>query len=149
MIEETIDHHTSIEHAASDTSSDEVYKGVMGGRSKGVFNGKVVVKKNICNVEASQNSNNLLLSEVADINTKPELEIYSDDVRCAHGATVGQLDSDFIFYLRTRGISERDARDMLVEAFIDDALSTIPVSSVRDEVNKIIRTTKTNQVNIK
>jgi len=149
MREETIDHHTSIEHAASNTFSDEIYKGVMGGKSKGVFNGKVVVNKNICGVEASQNSNNLLLSEVADINTKPELEIYSDDVRCAHGATVGELDSDSIFYLRTRGISEKDAKHMLVEAFVDEALSKIPVPSVQDEVKKVIRTARINQVNLK
>ena len=149
MNEETIDHHTSVEHAASNTFSDEVYKGVMGGKSKGVFNGKVVVNKNISGVKASQNSNNLLLSEIADINTKPELEIYSDDVRCAHGATVGELDSDSIFYLRARGISEKDARQMLVEAFIDDALSKIPVPSVQDEVKKIIRTARINEANIK
>ena len=136
--DELIDHHTTIEHAASETNSNEVYKGVMGGKSKGVFNGKVLVEENIHHVKASQNSNNILLSDVAEINTKPELEIYSDDVSCAHGATVGQLDADSIFYLRARGIPEIVAKKMLVEAFLEEALSQLPLESVKTEVMKII-----------
>ncbi len=136
--DELIDHHTTIEHAASETNSNEVYKGVMSGKSKGVFNGKVLVEENIYHVKASQSSNNLLLSDVAEINTKPELEIYSDDVSCAHGATVGQLDADSIFYLRARGIPEKTAKKILVEAFLDEALSQLPVKSVKTEVMKII-----------
>ena len=88
--------------------------------------------------KASQNSNNLLLSDVAEINTKPELEIYSDDVTCAHGATVGQLDADSIFYLRARGIPEKTAKKILVEAFLEEALSHLPVESVITEVMQII-----------
>ena len=110
----------------------------MSGKSKGVFNGKVLVEENIYHVKASQSSNNLLLSDVAEINTKPELEIYSDDVSCAHGATVGQLDADSIFYLRARGIPEKTAKKILVEAFLDEALSQLPVESVKTEVMKII-----------
>ncbi len=136
--EELIDHHTTIEHNASKTNSNEVYKGVMGRKSKGVFNGKVLVKENIFDVKASQNSNNLLLSDIAEINTKPELEIYSDDVSCAHGATVGQLDADSIFYLRARGISEKQAKRILIEAFIDEALSRLPVESIKMRVKEII-----------
>ena len=141
--DELIDHHTTIEHAASETNSNEVYKGVMGGKSKGVFNGKVLVEENIHHVKASQNSNNLLLSDVAEINTKPELEIYSDDVTCAHGATVGQLDADSIFYLRSRGIPEKVAKQILVEAFLEEALSQLPVESVKMKVMKIISKSNT------
>ena len=141
--DELIDHHTTIEHAASETNSNEVYKGVMGGKSKGVFNGKVLVEENIHHVKASQNSNNLLLSDVAEINTKPELEIYSDDVTCAHGATVGQLDADSIFYLRSRGIPEKVAKQILIEAFLEEALSQLPVESVKMKVMKIISKSNT------
>ena len=94
-------------------------------------------------MKASQNSNNLLLSDVAEINTKPELEIYSDDVSCAHGATVGQLDADSIFYLRARGIPEIVAKKMLVEAFLEEAIYQLPLESVKTEVMKIINKSNT------
>src|SRR4029077_16583443 len=98
-----IDNHTRIDHAKPHCRSVESYKGILDGKATGVFNGKVIVRKDAQKSDAEQTSKNLLLSETATINTKPELEIYADDVKCTHGATVGQLDPDAIFYLRSRG----------------------------------------------
>lgn len=121
---ETIaDHHTAIFHNSEHTKSSELYRGVINDRGLGVFNGKVVVSKSISQISATQHNNNLLLSELASANTKPELQIYSDDVRCAHGATVGQLDSESLFYLRSRGIAEQQAQMLLIKGFIEEILS--------------------------
>ena len=121
---ETIaDHHTAIFHNSEHTKSSELYRGVINDKGLGVFNGKVVVSESISQISATQHNNNLLLSELASANTKPELQIYSDDVRCAHGATVGQLDSESLFYLRSRGIAEQQAQMLLIKGFIEEILS--------------------------
>ncbi|NND60529.1 MAG: Fe-S cluster assembly protein SufD [Gammaproteobacteria bacterium] len=126
------DNHTRIDHDAADTNSDEVYHGVLGGRARGVFNGKVIVRQDSQRVNANQSNRNLLLSGTAEIDTKPELEIYADDVRCSHGATVGQLDDEALFYLRSRGIGERTARALLTFAFAEEVVRDIEVDAVRD-----------------
>lgn len=129
--EQHIDHHTRIDHRASHTSSDEVYKGIADGNGRGVFNGKIVVHPGTEKIVATQASNNLLLSSDAEIDTKPELEIYADDLRCAHGATVGQLDDDALFYLRARGVPEAEARALLTYGFVQASLATIPVPELQ------------------
>lgn len=126
-----IDHHTRINHMVGNTHSSENYKGIADGNGRGVFNGKIFVAQDAQKIEALQSSKNLLLSDAAEIDTKPELEIYADDVKCAHGATVGQLDSDSFFYLRSRGIDEQTARSMLTFAFAADIAADIQIDSLR------------------
>lgn len=125
------DHHTRVDHAMPNCTSKEMYKGILDGRSRAVFNGKVVVHENAQQTDAQQSNDNLLLSAGAEIDTKPELEIYADDVKCAHGATIGQMDEDQVFYLRTRGLAEADARSALTFAFAGDVLGRIPLPAVR------------------
>ena len=125
------DFHTRIDHAVPHSTSNEYYKGVLDGRARGVFNGKVVVAPHAQKTDSRQKNDNLLLSEHAEINTKPELEIYADDVKCAHGATVGQIRPEALFYLRSRGLDEAGARALLVFAFADDILQRIPLPPVR------------------
>jgi Fe-S cluster assembly protein SufD len=130
------DHHTVIDHASPDCSSHQFYNGIMGGAGKGVFNGKIFVRKDAQKTDAKQTSRNLLLSDDATIDAKPQLEIFADDVKCTHGATVGQLDEDSVFYLRARGIGEADARQMLVHGFaqqVYDRISNIPVRTYIDK----------------
>ena len=126
-----IDHHTIIDHSVGDTHSEELYRGILDDRGRGVFNGKVIVRKDAQRISAQQTSNNLLLSAQAEIDTKPELEIYADDVICAHGATVGELDHAALFYLKSRGISEQDARALLTYAFAQKVVENIPLEGVR------------------
>ncbi len=126
-----IDHHTLIDHEVADTHSEELYRGILDDRGRGVFNGKVIVRKDAQHISAQQTSNNLLLSAQAEIDTKPELEIYADDVSCAHGATVGELDSAALFYLRSRGMNEQDARALLTYAFAQKVVENIPLEGVR------------------
>jgi Fe-S cluster assembly protein SufD len=130
-----VDNHTSIDHAKPHCSSHEVYKGVLDGKSKGVFNGKIIVRPDAQKTDAKQTNKNLLLSADAVIDTKPQLQIYADDVKCTHGATVGQLDKDAIFYLRSRGIGQEDARNMLTYAFANDILSRIKIDEVRTHLD--------------
>ena len=120
-----LDAHTFIDHAAPHTTSAEDYRGVADGRGRGVFNGKVIVRPDAQKVDARQSSRNLLLSPTAEIDTKPELEIYANDVKCSHGATTGQLDAAALFYLRSRGVSESDARAMLIRAFAESILTSV------------------------
>jgi len=120
-----VDNHTTIVHSAAHCASRETYKGVLDQRARAVFHGRVTVAKGAQKTDATQANNNLLLSRGAEIDTKPQLEIYADDVKCAHGATVGQLDADALFYLRARGIDARAARRMLTFAFANDILATI------------------------
>ncbi|PJA31758.1 MAG: Fe-S cluster assembly protein SufD, partial [Zetaproteobacteria bacterium CG_4_9_14_3_um_filter_53_7] len=126
-----IDHHTRIEHNAPHCISRENYRSVLDGRSHGVFNGKIVVGVGAVKTDSAQNNANLLLSANAEIDTKPELEIYNDDVKCAHGVTVGQLDKNQLFYLKSRGISEEEARQMLTFAFADEILAKMGSQPVR------------------
>lgn len=118
-----IDHHTIIEHEKEHCTSNELYKGILSGKSTAVFNGRIHVHKAAQKTDAIQSNQNLLLSDNAIIHTKPELEIYADDVKCTHGATIGQLDEKGIFYLRARGIKREDAQKMMMRAYIGEVLS--------------------------
>ncbi len=119
------DVHTLANHAASDTKSDELFKGIIGGTARGVFNGKVLVPKGVSNIDANQINRNLLVSMGAEIDTKPELQIDSDAVKCSHGATIGQLDQQALFYLQSRGIAEMRAKQMLTEGFMVECLEQV------------------------
>ena len=125
------DFHTRIAHNVPHCTSNEFYKGVLDGRSRGVFNGKIYVAPHAQKTDSMQKNDNLLLSPHAEADTKPELEIYADDVKCAHGATVGQLRDESIFYFRSRGIDEHTARTLLVFAFADEVLRRMPLEAVR------------------
>ena len=127
-----MDHQTRIDHAAPHTTSHELYKGLAGGDGRGVFRGQVLVRKHAQKIAARQASHNLLLSPLAEIDTKPELEIYADDVTCAHGATVGQLDDAALFYLRSRGIAEAEARALLVFAFTQEVVEQVAFEPLRN-----------------
>lgn len=136
--EQLIDNHTTIDHAKPNCNSWEVYKSVLSGRSRGVFNGKIFVRKDAQKTDAKQTNKTLLLSDEATIDTKPQLEIFADDVKCTHGATVGQLDEQQVFYLRSRGIGEHDARDILTFAFADEVVGHVSIEAVRDRLEQII-----------
>lgn len=121
-----VDHHTTIHHALPDCASKQDYKGILRGNSRAVFNGKVIVARDAQHTAAQQQNKNLLLSPKAEINTKPQLEIFADDVQCSHGATVGQLDEEALFYLATRGIDRLAASQYLIQAFAQDNLALMP-----------------------
>ena len=127
-----IDHQTRIEHVEPNCYSRELYKGILDGASHGVFNGKVYVHPEAQKTDGKQTNNTLLLSERAQIDTKPQLEIFADDVKCTHGATVGRLDETSLFYMKSRGITARTARDLLTYAFAADVLETIELAEVRE-----------------
>lgn len=131
-----IDNHTALDHAAPHAASYEIYKGILDGTSSAVFNGKIFVRKDAQRTDAKQTNKNLVLSEGATINTKPELQILADDVRCTHGATVGQLDEEAFFYLRTRGIRTTEARDLLIYAFARDVIERIGIPSVGEYLER-------------
>ncbi|HEX6927744.1 MAG TPA: Fe-S cluster assembly protein SufD, partial [Gammaproteobacteria bacterium] len=133
-----VDNHLDVRHVAPRTTSSQFYRAVLDGRSRGVFNGRVHVAKDAQKIDASQASNNLLLSKLAEIDTKPELEIYADDVKCSHGATVGQLDENMLFYLRSRGIDAETARGLLIFAFADDVIRRIGLPEVRAYVEDAV-----------
>ena len=126
-----LDNHTTIVHAAPETRSDEAFRGIIGDRGRGVFNGKVVVRPKAQRIDARQSNDNLLLGAHAEIDAKPELEIYADDVKCSHGTTVGELDPDHLFYLRTRGIDDDAARQILTTAFAASVLERVRDESLR------------------
>jgi Fe-S cluster assembly protein SufD len=127
-----IDNHTTIDHAKPHCGSHEVYKGILGGTSRAVFNGKIIVRQDAQKTDAKQTNRALLLTDGATINTKPQLEIFADDVKCTHGAAIGQLDDDAIFYLRARGLNYAEARDMLIHAFAAQVLDGVRVQPLRD-----------------
>jgi len=133
-----VDHHTSVDHAAPHCSSTELYKGILGGSATGVFNGKVLVRNEGQQTDAHQLNKNLLLSEAATINTKPQLEIFADDVKCSHGATTGRLDEDAIFFLRARAIDEPAARRLLTRAFANEIVGRIDVAGLRERVEETV-----------
>jgi Fe-S cluster assembly protein SufD len=118
--------------------SHEVYKGILGGRARAVFNGKIVVRPDAQKTDAKQTNRALLLTDDAQINTKPQLEIFADDVKCTHGAAIGQLDEDAMFYLRARGIDDWSARVMLIHAFAGDVLDRISAEPVRTAAMKAV-----------
>ncbi len=119
-------------------TSHELYKGILDGRAKGVFNGRIKVRPDAQKTDAKQTNKTLLLSDEAQVNTKPQLEIFANDVKCTHGATVGQLNPDALFYLRARGIGEADARSLLVRAFAMDVLSRMRLEPVREELDRVL-----------
>jgi Fe-S cluster assembly protein SufD len=129
-----VDNHTTIDHAKPHCDSHEVYKGILAGRAQGVFNGKIMVRPDAQKTDAKQTNRALLLSDAAQINTKPQLEIFADDVKCTHGAAVGQLDEDAIFYLRSRGLDLAQARTVLIQAFAGDILSRIRLEPLREQL---------------
>jgi Fe-S cluster assembly protein SufD len=129
-----VDNHTIIDHAKAHCSSREVYKGVLDGKSQGVFNGKIIVRQDAQKTDSKQSNKNLLLSEDAIINTKPQLEIFADDVKCTHGATVGQIDPEAVFYLRSRGIAVQEAKKLLTYAFANDVMERIKFQPLRERL---------------
>jgi Fe-S cluster assembly protein SufD len=133
-----IDNHTVVDHKVSHCDSNELYKGVIDDNSTAVFNGKVYVRENAQKINAFQSNGNVLLSDNATINSKPELEIYADDVKCSHGSTTGQLDEDAVFYLRARGLSEKSARRLLVSAFIQEVLENIENEAFLESIENIL-----------
>jgi Fe-S cluster assembly protein SufD len=136
--QQLIDNHTFIDHAQPNCASHELYKGILDGKGKGVFNGKILVRQDAQKTDAKQTNKTLLLSDDATINTKPQLEIYADDVKCTHGATVGQLDDESIFYLRSRGIGLQEARQLLTFAFANDIINRIQIESLRDKLEQTL-----------
>ena len=133
-----VDNHTTMVHQAENCTSNELYKGVLEQRSRAVFHGRIKVAPGAQKTDAQQANNTLLLSRDAEIDTKPQLEIYADDVKCSHGATIGQLDEDSMFYLRTRGIDEADARTLLTYAFVNEVLNQIDIEPLRDVLEKTL-----------
>ena len=127
-----IDNHTRVDHRVGPATSAEEYRGILGGRSRCVFNGKAVVHSGADGTDADQSNHNLLLSPNAEVDTKPELEIYADDVKCSHGATVGQLDRSSLFYLRSRGLDEEQATQVLTRAFASVIAGQIPIAGCRE-----------------
>jgi Fe-S cluster assembly protein SufD len=129
------DHHTVVDHAQPRCESHEFYHGVLDGRARGVFNGKILVRQDAQKTNAKQTNRNLLLSDEAVVHTKPQLEIFADDVKCTHGATVGQMDEEALFYLRSRGIGLEHARRIMIRAFASDVVDRIPLEPVRAHLN--------------
>jgi len=127
-----VDNHTTIDHAKPHCGSHEIYKGILGGTARAVFNGKIIVRQDAQKTDAKQTNRALLLTDGATINTKPQLEIFADDVKCTHGAAIGQLDDDAIFYLRARGLTFSEARDMLIHAFAGDILARVQIAPLHD-----------------
>jgi Fe-S cluster assembly protein SufD len=123
-------------HASPNCSSHQLYKGILGGRSKAVFNGRIIVDQDAQKTDANQSNRNLLLSENAVVNSNPQLEIFADDVRCTHGSTVGQLDEEAVFYLRSRGINRDAAVRLLTFAFGGEILDRIPVTALRESLQE-------------
>ena len=133
-----VDFHTNVEHAAPRCESNEYYKGIAGGRGRGVFNGRIHVHPDAQKTEAHQTNRNLLLSRNAEIDTKPQLEIHADDVKCSHGATIGQLDEQMLFYMRSRGIPESAARGMLTYGFARDVVDRIARPELREMIGATV-----------
>ena len=136
--EQLVDHHTAVHHKTPNCESYQNYKGIYKDKSHGVFNGKVFVDKIAQKTNAYQQNNNVLLDEGATIDTKPQLEIFADDVKCSHGCTVGQLNNDALFYLRARGISKKEAQALLLYAFANDAMQNIDIEPLKAKVSKLL-----------
>ena len=136
--EQHVDHNTLIHHKEPNCTSHQDYKGIYGGQSVGVFNGRVLVEKEAQKTNAFQANNNVLISDKASINTKPQLEIFADDVRCSHGCTIGQLDNNALFYLRSRGIPEKEATALMMFGFANKVLTSVQNQEIKSMINKII-----------
>lgn len=133
-----VDHNTLVHHIEPNCESHQDYKGIYDDKSVGVFNGKVLVEKEAQKTNAFQSNNNILVSDKATINSKPQLEIFADDVACSHGCTIGQLDEDAMFYLKSRGIPAKEARALLMYAFANNVLSSVKIPELQKRVNKLI-----------
>ena len=135
-----VDHSTLVHHIEPNCESHQDYKGIFGDNATGVFNGKVVVNKEAQKTNAFQSNNNILLDDKATINTKPQLEIFADDVKCSHGCTIGQLDENAMFYLRSRGIPQKEAKALLMYAFANNVLESVKIPEIKQRINKLIAT---------
>ncbi|MFC5047803.1 Fe-S cluster assembly protein SufD [Aquimarina hainanensis] len=133
-----VDHNTLVHHIEPNCESHQDYKGIFDEKSTGVFNGQVIVNKEAQKTNAFQSNNNILLSDKASINSKPQLEIFADDVKCSHGCTIGQLDENALFYMRSRGIGEREARALLMYAFANNVLESVKIPQLKSRINKLI-----------
>jgi len=133
-----VDNHTFLEHAKPHCPSRELYKGVLSGGARAVFNGRILVRPDAQKTDAKQQNRNLLLSGEATVYTRPQLEIYANDVKCTHGATIGRLDEQALFYLRARGIGKTEARALLLRAFAAEILEQIPVPALRQSLEQIV-----------
>jgi Fe-S cluster assembly protein SufD len=142
--EQLLDNHTRIDHAKPNCHSFEVYKGILADKAHGVFNGKIFVYEDAQKTDAKQTNQALLLSRTAEVDTKPQLEIFADDVKCTHGATVGQLREDALFYLRQRGIPAEEARNILVYAFAAEVLEKITIPALREDLERLLFEKLTN-----
>lgn len=133
-----VDHYTLVHHAEPNCESHQNYKGIYGDSSTGVFNGKIYVEKEAQKTDAFQQNNNILVSEKATINAKPQLEIFADDVKCSHGCTIGQLDESAMFYMQQRGIPKKEARALLMYAFTDEVMESVKIPELKQRITKII-----------
>ena len=133
-----LDHHTLVHHAQPNCESHQDYKGIFGERSTGVFNGKIIVDKIAQKTNAFQQNNNILISDRATINTKPQLEIFADDVKCSHGCTIGQLDEEALFYLQSRGIPKKEATALLMYAFANNVLESVRIPALKNRITTLI-----------
>ena len=133
-----IDNHTFVDHAKPNCMSNELYKGILDDNARGVFNGKIIVRQDAQKTNAYQQNKTVLLSKTATIDTKPQLEIFADDVKCSHGATVGQLDEESEFYIRSRGVPEDLAKSMLIRAFANDVIESVKIEPLKEQLNHMI-----------
>ena len=131
-----IDNHTVIDHAKPHGTSHELYKGILDDKARAVFNGRILVRKDAQKTDSKQTNKNLVLSDEAVIDTKPELQIFADDVRCTHGATIGQIDAESMFYLQSRGIGKNEARNLLIYAFAQDIVDRVKVPALREMLER-------------
>ena len=131
-----VDNHTTIDHATPHCTSHELYKGILDGKARAVFNGRIIVREDAQKTDAKQTNRALLLSDEATVNSNPQLEIFADDVKCTHGAAIGQLDEEAMFYLRARGLTRRAARDMLIHAYAGEILQGISIESLRQQLER-------------
>jgi Fe-S cluster assembly protein SufD len=134
-----VDNYTLLEHAEPHCPSHELYKGILGDKSRAIFRGKILVHQKAQKTDAYQQNENILLSDNARVNTKPQLEIYADDVKCSHGAIIGQLNKEALFYLQARGISQTEARNILLKAFADDIVDRVKIDALRKQLNTLIQ----------
>ncbi|MDP3582705.1 MAG: Fe-S cluster assembly protein SufD, partial [Ignavibacteria bacterium] len=133
-----VDNHTFVDHAKPNCMSNELYKGILDDNARGVFNGKIIVRQDAQKTNAYQQNKTILLSKTATIDTKPQLEIFADDVKCSHGATVGHLDDVSEFYIRSRGVPQELAKSMLIRAFANDVIETIKIEPLKEQINHMI-----------
>jgi Fe-S cluster assembly protein SufD len=133
-----IDNHTAVDHAKPNSNSNELYKGILKDKSVGVFNGKIFVREDAQKTNAFQSCKNVLMSTEATMNTKPQLEIWADDVKCSHGTTTGQLNTDALFYMQARGISKEAARSLLMLAFAQDVIDKMEIPAIKAYLEELI-----------